>query len=126
MRAAHKHKVKRVVITSSVAAVIMHIPSSQKDLYDENDWSELPACTTYDKSKTLAEQAAWDFLNSLPANEKFELVCINPSLVMGPALCNGDFTSGAIVRKMLSGEYPGLPKVMMPMVDVREVAFAHL
>ena len=45
---------------------------------------------------------------------------------MGPSLCNGDFTSGMAVKKMLNGEYPGLPKVMLPLVDVREVAFAHL
>ena len=55
MRAAHKHKVKRVVITSSVAAIMAHLPENRKDLYDENDWSELAACSPYDKSKTLAE-----------------------------------------------------------------------
>ena len=66
MRAAQKHKVKRVVITSSVAAIMMHTDANKKDVYDESDWSELEACKAYEKSKTLAEKAAWDFLSSLP------------------------------------------------------------
>ncbi len=51
---------------------------------------------------------------------------INPVLILGPSLIPGDFTSGAIIQKMMSGAYPGMPKVQMAIVDVREVAFAHL
>jgi nucleoside-diphosphate-sugar epimerase len=61
MRAAHKHKVKRVVITSSVAAIMFHTPANRKPEYNESDWSELQGCGAYEKSKLLAEKAAWDF-----------------------------------------------------------------
>jgi dihydroflavonol-4-reductase len=78
------------------------------------------------KSKTLAEKAAWDYLNGLPESEKFELVIINPVLILGPSLITGDFSSGQIITKLLSGKLPGMPKIMMSIVDVRDVAYAHL
>jgi nucleoside-diphosphate-sugar epimerase len=90
MRAAHKHKVRRVVITSSLSAVLMKSPHNIKDRYDETDWSDLEACSAYDKSKTLAERAAWEFLNSLPEAERFEMVVINPVFILGPALVPAD------------------------------------
>jgi dihydroflavonol-4-reductase len=111
MRAAHKHKVKRVVITSSVAAVMFKKPENVKDLYDEEDWSDVEACSPYEKSKTLAEKAAWEFLNGLPESERFELVTINPVLILGPSLIAGDFTSASIITQLMSGKYPGMPKV---------------
>jgi len=78
------------------------------------------------KSKTLAEKAAWDYLHGLPESERFELVTINPVLILGPSLITGDFSSGKIIMKLLSGKFPGMPKVMMQIVDVRDVAQAHL
>ena len=60
MRAAHKYKVKRVVVTSSVASIMVQLQINAKASY--NFWSDLQACKAYDKSKTLAEKAAWDFL----------------------------------------------------------------
>lgn len=80
----------------------------------------------YEKSKTLAEKAAWDFVNSLPEGERMELVTINPALIMGPSIIAGDFSSGQVVKKIITGTYPGMPKIIMPIVDVRDVAFAHL
>jgi dihydroflavonol-4-reductase len=74
----------------------------------------------------LAEKAAWDFLYSLPEEERFELVIINPVLILGPSLISGDFSSGQIVEKLVTGKYPGMPKIMLPVVDVRECAQAHL
>ena len=62
MRAAHKYKVKRVVVTSSVASIMVQLPINAKASYNEDNWSDLQACKAYDKSKTLAEKAAWDFL----------------------------------------------------------------
>ena len=55
LRAVHKYRVKRVVVTSSVAAIMFNTPETSKDLYTENDWSNLRACEPYEKSKTLAE-----------------------------------------------------------------------
>ena len=74
----------------------------------------------------MAEKAAWKFLHELPDDEKFELVIINPALILGPNIVNNDFTSGVVIQKIMSGAFPGMPKIMFPIVDVREVAFAHL
>ena len=62
MRAAHQHKVKRVVITSSAVAIMSQKPENRKDKYNEDDWSDLEVCKAYEKSKILAEKTAWDFL----------------------------------------------------------------
>ena len=66
LAAAYKHKVKRVVITSSLSSVVMKNTENIKEIYTEDDWSDLEACSAYDKSKTMAEKAAWDYLYSLP------------------------------------------------------------
>jgi nucleoside-diphosphate-sugar epimerase len=55
MRAAHRNKVQRVVITSSMVAIMVKLLENHKDLYTEDDWSDVPACGAYEKSKTLAE-----------------------------------------------------------------------
>jgi nucleoside-diphosphate-sugar epimerase len=126
MRAAHKHKVKRVVITSSGLTVYTKKPENQKDLYSEEDWSDLEMCGPYEKSKVLAERAAWDFLASLPEEERFELTVIIPTFILGPPLVEGDFFSGNHCKNMLLGLWPGVPKVMMAVADVRNVAQGHL
>ncbi|TNV77308.1 hypothetical protein FGO68_gene2508 [Halteria grandinella] len=125
MRAAHKHKVKRVVMTSSISAVSEQKPENHKESYDEGDWSDLQVCPPYEKSKTLAEKAAWEFLKSLPEDERFELVTINPVLILGPSLVAADFSSGQIIGAIMGGKYPGMPKIMLSIVDVRDVALAH-
>ncbi len=104
----------------------MKSAENRKTTYDESDWSDIKACPTYDKSKTLAEQAAWDYHRSLPEADRFELVTINPSLILGPALIASDFTSGVFIQKVMSGAFPGMPKVQCCIVDVRDVALAHL
>lgn len=75
LRAARANKVKRVVITSSIAAVMVS-KDVDKRSFGPNDWSELSACDAYCKSKLLAEKAAWDYQKELPENEKFEIVTI--------------------------------------------------
>jgi nucleoside-diphosphate-sugar epimerase len=127
LKAAAMTNVKRVVITSSVAAVSYgHVYDSSK-IFDENDWSRTDAdIGAYEKSKTLAESAAWDFVNSLEGDNKLELTVINPGMVIGPILDNHYSTSGEIVRKLMRREYPGCPKLNFPFVDVRDVATAHI
>ena len=125
LRAAHKHKVKRVVITSSLSSIVMKAPQNIKDVYNEEDWSDLEACSAYDKSKTLAERAAWDFQQSLPEEERFELVAINPVFILGPALVPADSSTQAI-KMLMQGKFPFVPKVMIVVVDIRECAEAHL
>ena len=130
MRGCQLHKVKRVVITSSVAAVMELAPADKPldGVYNETMWSNPIGdhIKAYSKSKTLAEQAAWDFQKNLPANERFEIVTINPGLIMGPAFVDAGFSSGDIIAKLMNNEYPGMPVIMMPIVDVRETAMAHL
>lgn len=126
LRAAHKHRVKRVVITSSCAAIFGQHPENHKEPYTENDWTDVTAVGAYEKSKTLAEKAAWDFHKSLPESERFELVVINPCIIFGPSLIPGDFASGLFINRIMSGAYPGMPKIHFAIVDVREVAKAHL
>lgn len=130
LKACHANKVTRVVITSSVAAIQACRPEDRPidGKFSEKNWSNPIGdhIDPYSKSKTLAELAAWEFQKNLPENEKFEIVTINPSLVLGPSFIGAGFTSGEIISKFLEGEYPGVPRVMISLVDVREVAEAHL
>ena len=84
---AKKHNIKKVVLTSSVAAIFDTM--EKKSYYDESDWSDPdnPAISHYSKSKTLAERAAWDFVEN--EGHPFELAVINPALVVGSSL-SGD------------------------------------
>lgn len=125
LKAAHKHRVKRVVITSSIASIAYKKVQGKEERYSEKNWSEVDACPPYEKSKLLAEKAAWDFHKSLPIEERFELVVINPGFVIGPNLIECEFTSSNLIKRLMSG-LPGVAKIMLPLVDVRDVAQAHL
>lgn len=127
LRAAVAERVERVVLTSSVAAVLYGHARDGKRTYDESDWSQLTdAVGAYEHSKTIAEQAAWDYVRGLPAGERIELTTINPGLVLGPVLSNDFSTSGEVVRKLLKRELPACPDVGFAVVDVRDVAAAHV
>jgi len=126
LRAAAAAGVERVVLTSSLAAVLYGHDRSGSRIFDESDWSIAEKCPPYEKSKTLAERAAWDFVASLPAEQSFELVVINPGLVLGPVLEKDSGTSGEAVRKLMAREFPGCPHFGWAMVDVRDVAAAHV
>ena len=87
----------------------MQKKENKKFEFDETDWSDLEACGPYEKSKTIAEKSAWDFVNNLPENEKFELVTINPSFIIGPNIVKCQFTSSELLKKLMSGKFPGMP-----------------
>lgn len=127
LRAASENGVKRVVLTSSNAAVSAGHPR-EKTNFDESDWSlpDSPTIDPYSKSKTLAERAAWEFMNSLPKGHALELVVINPGLVLGPLPDTHQRTSGEFIQQLLSGKLPGLARIQFSCVDVRDVASAHL
>ena len=127
MKGCQMHGVKRIVITSSIVAISKPTDTKKTD-FTRDDWTDvnLKSVGAYEKSKTLAEQAAWDFLKGLPENERFEVVVINPGLVLGPNLNKANFTSGDIIKKVMLGEIPCTPSMQLPMVDVRDVAQAHL
>ena len=125
MKAARANKVKRVVITSSVAAIMVSKDETKTD-FSVADWSDTDIAIPYLKSKTLAEKAAWDFIKNLPEDEKFELVTILPGFVLGPNLNEAQFSSGDVIKKLMMRELPALPHLSFVMVDVRDVAEAHL
>jgi nucleoside-diphosphate-sugar epimerase len=78
------------------------------------------------QSKTLAEKAAWDFVASLPADKRFELATINPTLVLGPMLSGSSCASVDLIRDILTGKVPALPDFMLDCVSVFDVAKAHV
>ena len=115
--------VKRVVITSSIAAI--YIGNLNKEL-DEGDWSDVKQADAYSKSKILAEKAAWDFVKELPDESKFELVTINPGFIVGPLLMKKESASSKVIKRLLLREMPAVPDFCAAMVDVRDVAEAHV
>jgi nucleoside-diphosphate-sugar epimerase len=127
LRAASNAGVRRVVMTSSLAAIAYGHPRTDGRVFDERDWSNSnEPIGAYQKSKTLAERAAWDFVNALPPERALELVTVNPGVVLGPILDTDFSTSGEIVKKLLCREMPGCANVGWAMVDVRDVAKMHL
>jgi nucleoside-diphosphate-sugar epimerase len=126
LRAASEAGVKRVVMTSSLAAVCYGHVRDGSRVFDENDWSLTEGIGAYEKSKTIAERAAWDFVGGLPPERRPELVVINPGIVFGPILTDDWGTSGEVVRKLMRREFPGVPRLGWAPVDVRDVASAHL
>ncbi|KAI9703083.1 MAG: hypothetical protein M1820_005955 [Bogoriella megaspora] len=125
LRAAKKAGVRRVVITSSVAAV----GYGHKEIFrtfTEEDWSitdgDIPP---YPKSKTLAERAAWDYIEKEGGD--MELSVINPVGVFGPILGKEQYSSSIeLVVRLMNGAMPGLPDIAFGVVDVRDVADLHL
>ena len=130
MEAAHANKVKRVVITSSIVAIMSSRPENTPPnrVFTEKNWSDPIGdhIDPYSKSKTLAEQSAWKFLENLPADQRFELATINPGLILGPAFVGAGFSSGEIIEQFINGSVPAIPKVQFACVDVRDCADAHL
>ena len=127
LRAAANAGVKRVVLTSSLAAVFEGYPAGQRS-FDENDWSNLDGkIGAYSKSKTLAERAAWDYIKTIQGDHHpLELAVINPGFVLGPPLGGDLRTSGELVSRLLRHEIPGVPHIRWYIVDVRDVAAAHI
>ena len=125
LRAARDAGAKRVVLTSSFAAIgYGHVQPDRT--YTEQDWTDVdgPDTTAYVRSKTLAERAAWDFL----AREggALELAVVNPVGVFGPVLGPDYSASIEIVQRLMDGALPGLPKLSFGVVDVRDVVDLHL
>jgi dihydroflavonol-4-reductase len=124
LKAAREANVKRVVLTSAYGAIGMG-HKNRVTPYTENDWSNPDAnLHAYQKSKTIAEKAAWEFIKTEGGNP--ELSTVNPVAVMGPILGADYSHSTQIVRRMLEGEIKACPKVYSCYVDVRDVADLHL
>ncbi|MCW1431071.1 SDR family oxidoreductase [Novosphingobium sp. JCM 18896] len=123
LRAARDAGMKRVVLTSAFGAVGAGHRKSIGRPFVETDWSDLDGLIApYQKSKTLAELASWEFIAR--EGRGLELASINPTMVLGPAL--GDYShSIRTIKQMLDGQ-PGCPKINTCIVDVRDVADLHL
>ncbi|WP_246023649.1 NAD-dependent epimerase/dehydratase family protein [Nocardia yunnanensis] len=119
LRAAAASGVERVVVTSSIAAV--QVGNSGR-LLTEADWSDVAVCDAYEKSKTLAERAAWDFAAEHP---DIEVAVLNPGMIIGPLLRAEAGTSVGGIRTILAGDMPGVPRLNFATVDVRDLAVAH-
>lgn len=120
--------VKRVVQTSSVVAIYGdNIDMKGKSAFTEEDWNRTSSAIhqPYNYSKTLAEQQAWDMVKG---QSRWDLVTINPSLLLGPSLTKRtDSTSISMMLDFLKGQYKtGVPHLVSGIVDVRDVAKAHL
>ena len=125
LRASRDAGVRRVVVTSSFAA-IGYGHKERETPFTEADWTD-PAGSDvmpYTKSKTLAEHAAWDFI----ANEggALELSVVNPVGVFGPVLGPDYSASILMVQRLMDGAVPGCPRLYYGAVDVRDVADLHI
>lgn len=119
---------KRVIITSSIAA-IAYGRNTEGVKFTDDIWSvtDDPAhpINPYLESKTLAERAAWKFLSELPQDKKFEMATINPVLVLGPLLSSSDCSSVDSIKQVLLAEVPALPNIFLDIVSVFDVVRAH-
>jgi len=124
LRAALDAGVRRVVVTSSVAAVRGSVESASAPL-TEADWTDpnYPKLTPYARSKTIAERAAWDLVRERGEEEK--LAVVNPGAILGPVLGGETSSSLALVERLLKG-MPGTPRIGFSVVDVRDVAELHI
>jgi len=125
LRASRDAGVKRVVLTSSFAAIgYGHAPRTAP--FDESSWTDLNSdgVTAYVKSKTLAERAAWEFVAREGGG--LELAVVNPVAVFGPVLGPDYSTSILLLRHMLDGSMPACPRLYFGVVDVRDVADLHI
>lgn len=125
LKAARDAGVRRVVMTSSTAAVCYGMDGNRQ-VFTEADWTDPrhPDTYPYVRSKVIAERAAREFM-ALEGGD-MEFCTINPGAVLGPVFGRDFSTSLEIVRKLLSGALPGLPRFGFPIVDVRDIANAHV
>lgn len=126
LSAARDAGAKRVVMTSSTAAVA-YGHGSRSEPWTEADWSDptdRSDSSAYERSKMIAERAAWDW--HLREGAPLELVTICPGAVIGPVLGQDFSASIDIVRKLVDGSLPGLPRFGWPLVDVRDIADLHV
>lgn len=119
--AALAANVERTVLTSSIAAIQYGHADYSRPL-TEADWTnpDSPATGAYPKSKTLAEREAWSLMDA--AGRHNDLAVINPAAILGPLLDDDPGTSSMVVKRLLDGKLPAVPKLVLSVVDVRDVA----
>lgn len=120
LRAALDAGAKRVVVTSSIAAIRLSDGAESRPLTEE-DWTDPDneSLTPYVRSKTIAEQAAWDLVRGRGAQDR--LAVVNPGAILGPVLNDDLSYSLEVIQRMLKG-MPGVPRLGFSFVDVRDIA----
>lgn len=123
--AAVAANIERVVLTSSIAAIQYGHPGVEQVL-TEADWTSpsSPHTSAYARSKTLAEQEAWALMTA--AGRRQDLAVINPGAILGPLLDEDIGTSAMLIQRLLDGRLPGVPRIALSVVDVRDVAALHV
>ncbi len=124
LKAAISAGAKRFVQTSSIAA-IMAGHGARTRPFTEDDWTIVdgPHVSAYEKSKTLAERAARDYLAGTKADIHY--ASVNPGFVLGPLLDSGFGASASVIQMFMKGKYPGCPALSFPCVDVRDIGKMH-
>lgn len=127
LNAAKSAGIKRVVLTSSMVSMLENADKSIN--VDSESWTNVKAknVSAYAKSKTLAERAAWDFINAQTDATPMELSVVNPGPVFGPTL-TGDLSGASMgmFKQMMSGKMPMVPQAAINMSDVRDIAKIHV
>jgi len=127
LRAASAAGVSRAVMTSSFAAIAYGWGGSRPKVLDESHWSNpdnIRDNTAYTRSKTIAEKAAWDYVAG--EGKGLELAVINPVAVLGPAMSGDVSVSLELITQPMMNKVPAYPKLTFGIVDVRDVAQAHV
>jgi nucleoside-diphosphate-sugar epimerase len=126
LRAGLAAGVERIVLTSSFAAIGYGHDKARTAAFTAKDWTNLEGrgLNAYIESKTRAERRAWEVMKE--AGREKDLVAINPTLILGPLLDEDPGTSALLIKRMLNGSLPALPRLSFMVVDVRDVADAHV
>src|SRR5271170_6942031 len=124
LKAARDADARRVVLTSSFAAI--GYTSKEVRDYTEADWTDpdTPGLAPYPRSKAIAERAAWDFIETEGGDT--QLVVVNPTFIAGPSLVPALRSTLAHFKAIIEGTMPALPRQRFGVVDVRDVADAHI
>ena len=126
LNAANAAGAKRIVLTSSMAAIAYGHDKSRTAPFTADDWTDLEGrgVNFYQESKTLAERRAWEIMEA--AGRREALSVINPSGIFGPLLDEDPGTSAILIQRLLNGSVPALPRIPITVIDVRDVAAAHV
>jgi len=124
--AAVESGIRRIVVTSSMVAMAYRAGRSSDHVVREGDWTDpgWNRLSAYIVSKTRAELALWNYARDRGVEQRLSVV--NPGFVLGPGLLGRVGTSLDVIRLLLAGAYPALPKIAFAVVDVRDLADIHV
>ena len=126
LNAALAADIEHIVLTSSMAAIAYGHDKTRTSPFTAGDWTDLNGrdLNAYVESKTRAERRAWEIMRA--AGQENRLSTINPSAILGPLLDDDPGTSAAMVVRLLDGSVPAIPRIPFVIVDVQDVASAHV